>query len=92
MAKRKPRLESEKPDALTPSPRQEVEAEASRCLKCGSTERERYTATRVQPFAGVDPAGRPYTHIVRRWTRCAACKQARIDRTFENRVLRAETE
>ena len=68
--------------------RPEVEVEPSRCTRpgCGSTERERYYSTQIQPFAGEDAMGRPFTHIVRRWTRCKACGQPRVDRSFENRI------
>lgn len=63
-----------------------VTVEPTRCLGCQSTEREAYFRTTVQPFAGVDPSGRPYTHVVRRYTRCAGCGQLRIDRSLENRT------
>lgn len=72
-----------------PAPnRPEVDVAPSRCARpsCGSTERERYSTTQVQAFAGRDEQGRPFTHIVRRWTRCKACGQARVDRSFENRI------
>jgi len=65
--------------------RDQAEAKPSRCKACDSTEREAYTKTDVQEFGGQDPNGRPFTHIVRRWTRCAACGQARIDLSYENR-------
>jgi len=61
-------------------------ARLSRCPKCQSTERGPYTRTTKQAHAGVDPDGHPYTHVVRRWTRCLACGQSRIDRTYENRT------
>ncbi len=61
-----------------------AEAPASRCAKCGSTNREHYDRRTVQTYAGIDPAGRPYTRIIRRWTKCTDCGQHRIDRTYEN--------
>lgn len=62
----------------------EVVVEASRCVKCGSTERAPYSNTHEQAFGG-EIDGRPFTHIVRRNTACLNCGQARIDRTHENR-------
>lgn len=61
-----------------------VDVETSRCPRCGSTEREPYSGTTAQAYAGTF-GGRPYTHILRRRTRCCACGAARIDRAFENR-------
>lgn len=61
-------------------------AQPSRCPTCGSTEREAYFRTMETEYHGIDPAGQPYTHILRRWTHCAACGQARIDRSYELRV------
>ena len=63
-----------------------VAAELTRCRGCQSTERVPYFRTTAQVFAGVDAAGRPYTHIVRRYTRCKNCGQPRIDRSCENCV------
>ena len=65
----------------------EVAVEPSRCNKCQSTEREPYFHKHVQEYAGFDPRhGGLYTHIIRRWTRCRACGQVRIDRFYENRI------
>lgn len=61
-----------------------VPATPSHCRTCGSTDREPYHKTTVQQFGGIHE-GRPYTHIVRRWTACKACGQARVDITHENR-------
>lgn len=66
-------------------PANQTDGQLTRCAKCGSTEREPYQWKQEQEFAGTDGGGQPYTHIVRRRTRCAACGQMRIDRTFENR-------
>jgi hypothetical protein len=74
------------PEAAPPAGRPEVETTATRCPACGSTERERYTRSTSQAFAGIGPDGAPFTHVVRRWTRCAACGQARVDRSLENRL------
>ncbi|HUX16388.1 MAG TPA: hypothetical protein VMW52_07925 [Phycisphaerae bacterium] len=67
-------------------PVDQVEAPKSRCRKCGSTERERYFRVKVQVYAGTDPQGRPFTHILRRWTHCKQCRQLRVDRALENRA------
>jgi len=60
------------------------DVEPSRCPKCGSTDRTRYTAKTVVNFDGVSPKGQPYTSIVLRYTQCANenCRQHRIDRFF----------
>ncbi len=62
-----------------------VDAERTRCPKCQSTDRQPYYRTTIAAYHGTDPAGQPCTHIVRRWTACAACGQHRIDRTYEFR-------
>jgi len=59
-------------------------AEPSRC-RCGSTDREPYSQTIVTEYGG-EFNGQPFTHIVRRWTKCAACGQARVDKSHENRT------
>lgn len=64
------------------------QVEASRCSRCGSTEREEYSNTRALRVGGVTSQGEAYTHIVFRNTKCRnpECRQARVDRTFENRI------
>lgn len=66
-------------------PVDQVAAQATRCPHCKSTEREAYYRTTVQQFGGVDASGNPFTHIVRRWTRCERCGRNRIDRFLEQR-------
>jgi hypothetical protein len=61
-----------------------VNVEPSRCKRCGSTRRSDYYGKTEQAFQG-EYNGRPYTHIVRRRTKCLGCGQIRIDRTYENR-------
>lgn len=58
---------------------------ASRCPKCGSTERTGYEHVSEMEFGGKDPEGNEYTHVVRKSTNCKACGQRRIDRILENR-------
>jgi hypothetical protein len=55
------------------------------CITCGSARREPYRLHSVQEYASIDRAGKPYTHIVRNFTRCLDCGQNRIDRILENR-------
>ena len=62
-----------------------AEGKATRCPQCGSTRRAPYTSRVEQAYEGIDPDGQPYTHIVRRRTRCLACGQHRIDRHYECR-------
>jgi hypothetical protein len=61
--------------------------EMSRCIKenCRSTERTPYRTTAVQKYEGMRN-GEPFTHIVRRRTRCLACDQTRIDTSYEYRI------
>ena len=63
-----------------------VQATATRCFACQSTDRYGYYNVSAQEFGGVAPDGHPYTHIVRKWTRCRNCGQTRIDRVYENRA------
>ena len=74
-----------RPKGSRTQPRDHQTVEPSRCPHCGSTEREAYSQTTSQEFAGETPAGDPFTHIVRRWTRCRDCGSPRVDRTFERR-------
>lgn len=66
----------------------QTDGELTRCRKCGSTEREPYFWKTVTPHKGLLTSGQPYTHIIRRLTRCLACGQSRIDRHHENRVAK----
>ncbi|MBX3437822.1 MAG: hypothetical protein KF861_10050 [Planctomycetaceae bacterium] len=70
--------------AATQSP-PTAEALLTRCIKCGSTERTAYRRTTETAHHGTKH-GEPYTHIIRRWTSCAACGQHRVDMSHENRV------
>jgi len=59
--------------------------DTGRCPRCGSTERDPYYQRMEQEYNGTEPDGQPFTHIVRRWTKCAECRQTRIETTHENR-------
>jgi hypothetical protein len=63
-----------------------VPATATRCPACGSTDRSGYHRTTEADYSGLTPDGQACTHIVRRWTTCAACGQQRVDRSYENRA------
>lgn len=63
----------------------QVEAAKSRCVKCGSTQRDGYYHRQELEQSGTDAQGKPYTHVVWRRTKCLACGQHRVDRTYENR-------
>lgn len=61
-------------------------AAPSRCAKCGSTHRGKYTQKREIAQGGLSPVdGKPFNVIVLRWTNCRECGQHRVDRTYENR-------
>lgn len=64
----------------------------TRCRQCDSTDREPYDRKTETEYRGLDPSGNACTHIIRRWTKCANCGQARIDRTYENRTLASASE
>lgn len=65
-----------------------AEASPSRCPKCQSTERDKYSQTRSIAVNGRLPVA--HTHVVLRWTKCKSCGQARTDRSFENRKPKAD--
>lgn len=72
-------------DAKT-QPREQSVAAPSRCKKCGSTERSKYIGRpNITEYAGTRN-GEPYTHVVRRRTKCSACGQSRFDISHENRT------
>lgn len=76
-----------KPVEAPPEPKAPVvQVELSRCQTCGSTERTAYHRVDEQEYAGLDNAGKAYTHIVRRYCQCKSCGQVRIDRSYENRT------
>lgn len=66
-------------------PAEIVDSIKSRCPKCQSTDRTPYSGTVTVAASGVDQTGQPYTHVVKRWTKCAKCGQARVDQSLENR-------
>jgi hypothetical protein len=74
-------MTAEKPKKARP-----VEARPTRCQACGSTQRTGYHRTIETDYTGLAPDGQPCTHVVRRWTACAACGQQRVDRSYENRL------
>ncbi|HUS46145.1 MAG TPA: hypothetical protein VM219_08980 [Phycisphaerae bacterium] len=65
-----------------------VEVSRSRCPKCESTERTRVLGRPPREWAynGVDPGGKPFTHVVWRHCVCVACGQRFVEKTYENRV------
>lgn len=60
----------------------QVETEATRCPKCGSTKRTGYFGTVVNEYQG-EFNGRPFDRIVKRRTSCVDCGQHRVDWTYE---------
>ena len=59
------------------------ELKKSRCPKCKSTERTGYTDVRSMSVDGVMDDGSRYDTVIWRRTRCKACNQTRIDKSFE---------
>ena len=64
--------------------RAEIVSVLGQCPRCHSTDLVGCTQKTVTEHAG-QHAGKPYTHIVRRWKRCAVCWQAVVERTYEYR-------
>lgn len=68
--------------------RDEVTVIVSRCKRCGSTRRARYSANRQiirNVRGGVEPGtNNPVTHLIVRPTRCLDCGQARRDVSYLN--------
>ena len=61
-----------------------LEVDASRCGRCGSTRRTKYTNHRKISISGVTRSGRIYDKVVWRRTKCLNCGQWRDDKTFES--------
>lgn len=76
-----PKDEKDQPKRQTGIP--QVSTVATQCSKCGSSRRDKYSGVRIQEHAGTFE-GKQYTHIVRRWTKCLDCGQARVDREYVN--------
>jgi hypothetical protein len=76
---------SRRPDESPPQRPTLVDVATSRCPKCGSTERTDYsdTLTTVVDAPGDHPRFGLYNKVVLRRTKCKACDQARIDRSYE---------
>lgn len=55
---------------------------ATRCPKCGSTEREPYYQSKTVALVG-RILGMPFDHVTFRRTRCKHCGQIRVERTYE---------
>jgi ribosomal protein S27AE len=62
----------------------QVDVIPSACPKCHCTDREPYFAIKRLETYGVTPAGREYTRVTFKRTRCKRCGQARVDRVFES--------
>ena len=86
MAKKKAKKKAGRPKGKTNNEHVAAVGRLTRCPRCGSTDRERYTKSTEQAFSGVTEDEERYTHIVRKWTKCSKCLQHRVDRLYENRV------
>lgn len=75
--KRQQQSKSEVPKVITVA--------TSRCPTCGSTDRDPYYGVKTMAHGGITADGDLYTHVVWRRTRCCACGQIRIDKSFESR-------
>ena len=73
---RKPQTEPRK--ASEPS------IETGECRVCGSSDAA-VIRSDEQSYAGIDPEGGAYTHIVRTRVRCRACGQQRMVRSYRFR-------
>lgn len=70
--------------ARSKAPTPIVDAPASCCPKCGSTERTDYSDTTRIAHNGIHN-GREYSQVVWRTTACKMCGQRRRDRSYELR-------
>ncbi len=87
-AKKSPAPTAKQPAAGRPKGARKKEypqsiGELTRCRKCDSTERTKYTTIKEMEHAGVRD-GKPYTRVIWRHTSCASCGQVRIDQHYEN--------
>ena len=71
-----------RPKGAETKDRDTADVQLSRCRRCGSTERTPYY-NKKELITRRDPQ---FTHIVLRYTSCAACGQHRVDRTLEKRT------
>lgn len=74
-----------RPKGTQTADRDLVDVPASRCARCGSTDRATYNDCKRIPGQGNDPSGQPYTAVILRPTKCLNpnCGQHRVDRTWE---------
>lgn len=84
MAKKKTSKKQGRPRGSRTKRRAEIVSVLGQCPRCHSTELYGCTQRTITEHAG-EHAGKPYTHIVRRWKRCAVCGQAVVERTYEHR-------
>ena len=79
-----------RPNGSKTKKRPTVNETASRCPRCGSTDRTAYTQTRVVDGGGTAPDGKPFNQVRLGWTSCKACGQARIDRSYRQARTRSK--
>ncbi|QDT07802.1 hypothetical protein K227x_62300 [Rubripirellula lacrimiformis] len=63
-----------------PGPTVDITAAKSRCPKCLSIKRERYSNVTTHDISGISPDGQEYDQITWRRTKCKSCGQSRVDR------------
>lgn len=77
-----------RPTGSKTDPAPSVDAPASRCPACGSTERKPYYGTPTElAYLFTDAAGNETTHVVWKNTNCLKCGQKRRDKIHENRTI-----
>jgi RNase P subunit RPR2 len=59
-----------------------VDAVRTRCIKCGSTQRTKYSQRRELNTSGVLPDGTEFDKVIWRRTTCKKCGQVRDDREY----------
>jgi hypothetical protein len=83
MAKKKQQKPAGRPKGSLKQEYPQSIGELTRCKRCDSTERTKYTTIKDMPHQGLRD-GKPYTRVVWRRTTCANCGQARVDQHYEN--------
>lgn len=71
-----------RPTGAKTEPRDIVPTTSTRCRKCDSTQRSKYTQVRSRKLIGTAPDGRPFNYVEWKRCRCKNCGQARIDQVF----------
>lgn len=82
-AKKQTQRPKGRPEGSKTADRDVVTVLPSRCVSCGSTDRDPYCNTRTVTGDGIAPDGGRYTAVELSNTRCRHCGQCRVDRRYQ---------